>query len=293
MKHFTSLKDFIIAAFCLIDDELKELEPKLPKRRGEKPSLSDSEIITMEIVGEFLKIDEDKLIHQYFKENWLSFFPKIPCRESFVRHAANLYSFKQLLQRCLAEKLGAYEDNVHIVDGFPIPTCKYVRARKSSLFKGEAAYGYCAAKDEKYYGFKGMLNISLNGVITGFSLTPANIDERDSVWDTLDNVKGLLLGDKGYLRPILKTELSEQGIDLQVPYRKNMKDKRPPFLVNMLKNCRRIIETVIGQLVDRFNIEKVKARNTWHLMSRISRKLLSHTVCLFLGKGSLQFSNLL
>jgi len=35
----------------------------------------DSEVITMEVVGEFLGIDTDKHIWQYFREHWLMFFP--------------------------------------------------------------------------------------------------------------------------------------------------------------------------------------------------------------------------
>ena len=47
------------------------------------------------------------------------------------------------------------EDSIHLVDGFPMPACKYARASGSRCFKGEAGFSYCAAKDEKYYGFEG------------------------------------------------------------------------------------------------------------------------------------------
>jgi hypothetical protein len=58
-----------------------------------------------------------------------------------------------------------------------------------------------------------------------------------------------------------------------------MKDPRPKGLVKILLRVRRLIETVIGQLVERFKIEKVWARDTFHLTSRINRKLLAHTLC--------------
>jgi hypothetical protein len=51
--------DFIITVFCLIDDEYKILDKPL-RKRGFKPALSDSEVMTMEVVGEFLGIDTDK-----------------------------------------------------------------------------------------------------------------------------------------------------------------------------------------------------------------------------------------
>ena len=49
----------------------------------------------------------------------------------------------------------------------------------------------------------------------------------------------------------------------------------------------RVVETAIGQLSTRFNIEKVWARYRWHLTSRLDRKLLAHTVCVWLNRHSL------
>jgi phage shock protein PspC (stress-responsive transcriptional regulator) len=46
-----------------------------------------------------------------------------------------------------------------------------------------------------------------------------------------------------------------------------------------MMSTRRIIETVIGQLAERFNIEKVRARDIFHLTGRLYRKLLAHTIC--------------
>ena len=74
-----------------------------------------------------------------------------------------------------------------------------------------------------------------------------------------------------------------------------MKDIGPKALVKILMRVRRLIETVIGQLVERFNCEKVWARDTFHLTSRINRKLLAHTVCRWLNRHNpspLEFDNL-
>jgi len=57
-----------------------------------------------------------------------------------------------------------------------------------------------------------------------------------------------------------------------------MKDSRPKDAMRTLMKARRKIETVIGQLTDRFHIQKVRAKNLWHLTHRITRKILSHTV---------------
>jgi hypothetical protein len=95
----------------------------------------------------------------------------------------------------------------------------------------------------------------------------------------------------------LNQELARKGIDLQTPLRSNMRDDRDPAWVKKLTPIRRIIETVIGQLAERFHIEKVRARDLWHQTSRLARKLLGHTMAVFLnvlhGREPLQFEGLI
>ena len=300
-----SMEDFITAVFCCVDDRLKEVINGQPVRsRGFQPSLSDSEVITMEIVAEFQGIDTDKGIWQYFRRHWMSMFPQMKSRSTFVRQAANLWQYKQKLQQLLARELGALSDNTHIIDGIPIPLCCFSRAPGCRSFQGEASYGYCAAKKETYYGFHGHLLISACGVITGFTLTPANGDEREAIWDIVRLIQGMVIGDKGYINATLRQELARYGINLQTALRSNMHDTRPKRWVKLLQTVRRLIETVIGQLSvkrssavgNRFNFEKVWARDMWHLTSRLNRKLLAHTVCLWLNRlfalEPLQFDDL-
>ena len=212
-----------------------------------------------------------------------------------MRQAANLWQYKDCLQHRLAERLGALSDDLHLVDGIPIPLCCFSRAPRCANFQAEADYGYCAAKKQIYYGFHGHVMISGSGVITGFTLTPANGDEREALWDLIPMMAGLLIGDKGYISGFLKDELHKVGLELETALRSNMEDGRDPAWVKLLQRVRRLVETVIGQLTERFHIEKVWARDMWHLTSRLNRKLLAHTVCRWLNRHSenpLQLENL-
>lgn len=293
------VEDFIISAYCLIDDLIQiELKGGKLRKRGFEPGLTDSEVITMEIVGEFLGIDTDKGIWEYFDNHWKSLFPSLGSRSNFARQAANLWQLKQSLQKKLAEQMGAFSDSLHMSDGFPMPSCHFKRAYFSPLFEGEATYGYCASKGENYYGFKGNLVINSQGIITGITVTQANVDERDSLWDLLDKIEGMMISDKGLIGADYQKELLEYaGINLQTAVRSNMKETRSKSFIKWLKSTRRLIETVIGQLAERFHIEKIRARDLWHLTSRVARKVLSHTVCAFLNKAlgnpALQFERLI
>ncbi len=55
-----SIDEFIIAVFCCVDDLLKAVTQGHPIRhKGFAPALSDSEVMTMEIVAEYQGIDTD------------------------------------------------------------------------------------------------------------------------------------------------------------------------------------------------------------------------------------------
>ena len=48
-----------------------------------------------------------------------------------------------------------------------------------------------------------------------------------------------------------------------------------------------IIETVIGQLSERFHLQTVRSRDLWHLTSRINRRLLVHTLAFWINRYSI------
>lgn len=111
-----------------------------------------------------------------------------------------------------------------------------------------------------------------------------------------EGFRGLVIGDKGYLGAWLQAELAAAGINLQTPLRANMTDLRPPWVVRQLANARRLVETVIGQLAGQFHFEKIRARDVWHLTSRFARKVLAHTLGIFMnrqiGRSDLPFEGL-
>jgi hypothetical protein len=86
------LNTLIITVFCLVDDWLHEQQP--PRRRGPAPKLSDSEVLTIEIVGEFLGIDAEKDLYAYFRRHYGEWFPvlKRVHRTTFTRQMANLWA---------------------------------------------------------------------------------------------------------------------------------------------------------------------------------------------------------
>ncbi len=85
------LEELIITTFCWVETAFEDVTSGIKLRtRGFTPRLSDSEVITMEIVGEVLGHDGDKAIWAYFRRHWAAWFPGPGDRTTFVRQAANL-----------------------------------------------------------------------------------------------------------------------------------------------------------------------------------------------------------
>ena len=128
------------------------------------------------------------------------------------------------------------------------------------------------------------LLINLSGMITNFTFASTKINESVFAPDMLDNIKGLLGADMGYISPDLYEYCFKWCVDLQKPLRKNMSDKRPLSVINRLKNACRNIETLIGQLSQWSNMQKVRARDLWHLSHRFMRKILAHNFCFVINR---------
>jgi len=80
---------FMIAVFCLIDDSIAD---QRLRKRGPKPTLRDSEVLTIEVVGEFLGLDTESGIFTHFCRYYSDWFPGLRqiTRTTFTRQAANL-----------------------------------------------------------------------------------------------------------------------------------------------------------------------------------------------------------
>src|SRR5262249_62221442 len=91
------------------------------RRRGCEPRLADSEVITLEVVGEFLGIDADRELFRHFRTYHTAEFPALArvSRTTFARQAANLWRVKHLLQSRLADWLSG-DDPRWLAGSLPI-----------------------------------------------------------------------------------------------------------------------------------------------------------------------------
>ncbi|MDU2236826.1 MAG: IS982 family transposase [Fusobacterium periodonticum] len=283
-----NLKDFITVTYVIIDDIYQKVTPAYIKYRRniDKAIMSDSEIITLSLIGELLTIDSEKAWFGFCRKNLTDLFPKFCTRTRFHRTRKSLFKIVEAIRKELTNFLNYHHDQVRIVDSMPIPVCAFGRAHFHKSFKPEAAYGRCASKKETYYGFKLHAVITLDGYISDFILTSADTDDRVAIWDlTAVAPFATIIGDKGYIGESLALDLkSEKHISLITIKRANSKVKASKPFRQIIFKARRRIETSFSQLSGQLNIQRVLAKSMWGLVSRISNKILAHNLCFFINK---------
>lgn len=295
------LEEFMIAVYCLIDELLAELgaDPdwRRIRQRGPAPTLADSEVLTMEAVGEFLGLDQDVAIYRYFRREHPDWFPALTGvhRTTFARQAANLWAVKEQVWGRLLERV-PHDPALSFVDSVPTPVCRFGRAWSCSRFRGQAAFGRDSGSKATFYGFRHHLRGCWPGVLTALSVAPANVHDRDVVPELVEGATGEVLGDRNYWDPKLTAALEPAGIVLRAPFKKRATDP-DPVGSRLIGRLRWRIETVAAQFVERYHLKRIWARDAWHLTSRVLRKALSHTLAVYLclerGLPPLSFNRLL
>jgi hypothetical protein len=151
----------LITVYCLIDDWLAG---RRLRQRGPQPTLADSEVLTIECVGEFLGIDTDKGLYEHFRRHYHDWFPALGRvhRTTFVRQAANLWAVKAQLRLQLLGRVG-FDPAVSILDSFPMPVCRFGRASRCRRLAGLAAFGRDEGAKQTFYGLRAHLRVCWPG----------------------------------------------------------------------------------------------------------------------------------
>jgi hypothetical protein len=295
------LDSLIIQVFCWIDEAVKAVVAQQPRqrlrRRGFAPTLSDSEVLTMEVVGAYLGYSEEAAMFDYFRRHYPHFFPILRQihRTSFTRQAANLYKLKEAVWQHLLEQRASLPPYV-IVDSVPVPVCRFARAPRCERFRGEADYGHDWVGDHVYYGFRLHALVDPEGLIRCLYLTSARGDEKDALEDMIEGKAGRVLGDRNFWSPDRQAFWRENGVAVIAPFKHKKHDPQPRWST-LLSGLRRRVETVFSQFTERYELKRVRAKDLWHLASRLLRCTLSHTVMALisrqLGHSTLRLAQLL
>ena len=271
-----NLEDLFQTILKIVDFFYEKHTPQAVKSRRNKKraKMTDSEIITVKILIECLKMSENKGYH-FLKSNFPNLVNYID-RTRFNRTINSLLTVVKEVRKQIAKM--STTSVLTIVDSFPIPVCKFGRALFTNTFKGIATYGYCASKKETYFGFKGHLLVDVTGNPIDIIVTKANVDDREGLYElSEENDFDKTIADKGYIGSI-EEDFKSVGKELIALKRKNSKNKLPKNIHKTYSTIRRRIETTISQLVEIFDIEKVRKTSMMGFLLEIETKILSFNI---------------
>ena len=243
---------YIVTAYVVIDDLLKAHDWTDDCRAQS----SAAEVLTVAVVAA-------KYLHNHHEQALeiliqLGYIRRLSVSRFNRRlHALSpwLYGLVALIGEVFAQ------GEVFVIDTLPMPVCKRVRARRCKKVRGQAFCGYCAAKDEKFFGWRLHLICTAEGLPVAFDLLPASEHDLTALHELAFGLPdgATLFGDKGFISEAdARSLLEATGVRLVTTRRKNMTPNRWADDYD-LRRYRKRIETLNSQL-ERMGLQRLHAR---------------------------------
>ncbi|MDP9371154.1 MAG: IS982 family transposase [Chloroflexota bacterium] len=281
--------DFCLWMYVIVDELWRQLPPAYKPTSGPEPDCSDSELLTMALVGECRGwAQETELLKNWRERRHL--FPVVPERSRFNRRRRGLMHAINAIRQGVLAVLDLAQDRQGAIDSLPVPVLQFhlvPGSPSAGTWRSEgAAFGKVPTKQQTIFGYKLHLLVTLNGLIRDFVLAPANASDVTIGEELLRGQRDLAaLGDKGYVSAPLAAALqADCGVTLLTVPRRTQREQLPADLCRLLNRWRQIIETVNDQLTEQFAIGRHHAHTFWGLCARLYTKLAAHTLCVYLNR---------
>lgn len=283
-----NFESLLITIFVLVDDwyqiEGERLKAKTP---GRKPEMSDSEILTLVVLMDYLPFPGETQFLGFIRANYGQWFPHLLDQSQFNRRLRQLGLMLEMLRRTWVKQLGVTDETSLVIDTKPIPVVGYRRSKRHSDFHGSADYGYCAARKMKYFGYKLVMLSTLEGIPIAYDLVSANTDERQAVEGVLEVVNGCdIYGDKGFIGQDWQEAIaSSTGNRILTIYRCNQHQQASSTLKRLISQVRQRIEGVFHEIQNTGrNPERLLNKTVNGFTTHMAAKITSHTLRLLLRR---------
>ncbi len=276
-----------IVKFGKILDIFKEFAGNRVDKNGNRPhcgvvpKFSDLEVIALSATAEAFGFDSENYLFKRLNAEKGDALPNLITRRQYNQRRKLTAGLGEEIRKDIVAAIDGKED-VFSIDSKPVKVCQNARAARCAMGKDDydtaPQWGYCASQGMYYYGYKLHAVCGISGVIHSFDMTAANVHDlsylKDVRWEYNDC---MILGDKGYLCAEIQQNLFDvANITLEVPYRLNQKDWRPPTWA--YKKFRKRIETLFSQLDDQFMMIRNYAKQPAGLFTRTAAKITALTV---------------
>lgn len=262
---------------------------KKKSRRGRKPAYHNWYILQLVVIQNLLGFTSERSYLRFLKQLKISAFENLPHHSNYNRRSKSLKPIVDEITKKLLLELNIEKSKIKVIDTTPVPVIKLPRAKRRKIFtdKKKVSIGYCASQKTFYCGAKLNLLVNKDGIPYRHYLKPANRSDIRCLEEiTVENKFRdlVLVADKGYISNKTKQWLKEKRlINLVTSYRKNQRKKNNKRELKLLKK-RKIIETVISQLKDQMNLEKLRAKSYSGLTSRVDNLIFTYIFGVYFNK---------
>ncbi len=266
--------------FCLVDEFCKEyaeiVDKALIGNKAKRPSImSQSEVITLAIIFRLSGFRTFKHFYVFYVKNHMKDdFPDTVSYNRFTElMQQNLMAMTLFLKTCCLGDCSG----ISFIDSTPVRVCKNKRIHNHKVFKGIASTGKSTMG--WFHGFKLHIIINDKGEILNFTITQANVDDRQPLKQErfLDKIYGKLFADKGYIGKDLMQMLFVDGVQLITSVRNNMKNSLMTMSDKILLRKRSVIETVNDELKNICQIEHSRHRSFGDFLANIISGLIAYS----------------
>ena len=280
MTTSITINDLFTIIFVLVDDWYQIEGKKLLKGKpGAKPEFTDSEVITLMLVQDYIPYPSETQYIGHIRANYLALFPRLLTQSQFNRRARALRLLVEELRRYWITQKGWQRNRHYLLDTKPIPVMGYKRNKRHSDFVGSANYGHCVSRNLNYFGYKLVTMSTMQGIPMVYDLVPANVDERVAAECVIDHFSFCdIFADKGFLGLEWQTQVFDQTNNLiWTPRRSNQSYQNDKKLDRWLSSIRERIEGVFHEIQNTGrNIERLLAKTILGLCTRVIAKMTSH-----------------
>ena len=283
-----SIDELMLVVFCLVDDWYQRKGARLLGRTvGAKPAFSDSELLTLMLAIDFFEFTSERRFVAFMRANYRALFPLLLDQSQYNRRARSLRDLLNALREAWATDLGVQFERHFLLDTTPVSAVGYRRDKSHSDFRGSAAYGYCAARQLHYFGYKLVMLTTLDGTPYAFELVPADTDERDAADEILDTLPpdSNAWSDKGFIDAEWQADWAEHDVHVWTTKRKDQKAQNSPAFDRLLNRVRERIEGAFDILKEGGrSVEHTLARTVDGLCTRVIAKIAGGILRLYLRR---------
>lgn len=319
------LDTFLTQLYVWIDDWYQsEMRQQVARRYGPPPRLSDSEVLTIAIAGQWgtgMPWQSERGVVRYMQSEGRAWFPQMLSRSRFNERVRCLWTVLIQLHHALAEALGAANSLYEVVDCVPLPSCSNAQARKPRHWLWWGTYGHGGTQGGSYWGDQLVVSVSPQAVITGWGMGPAHTDDRAMLQGLLSArhgetvftspapwrpwrkvtipsslgpplaagrraVSGCYLADKGFNGFNWQRHWYQQfGVSVVTEPAANAQGVVfPPRWRRWFRRLRQKVETTFAVLCQHFRLKRLNAHSRWGQYTRVALALTAFNWGIWLNR---------